>query len=142
MTIIAWDGKSLAVDKLACCNGLGVALKKYKVLASGEVTVWAGNHEQGLVLTEWYEKGAKKKDWPEFQRSADWTTFVIAGPQGIKEYEQEPVAQYMDEKIMAWGSGRNYALGAMAMGATAEKSVLVASLFDLYCGKGVEVFHF
>jgi len=142
MTVIAWDGGSLAVDNLACSGDLGLTLKKYKVLSDNLVVAWAGDHEQGLMLAKWYEEGQKIEDWPAFQRTKDWSRLVVAGDFGVGEYEKEPVLQTMEDKYQAWGTGAYFALGAMAMGADSEKAVEVANEFCVSCGKGVSVFHF
>ena len=142
MTIIAWDGKSLAVDRMAHNHGLATVVKKYREMPNGDVAVCCGDNEQGIVLFNWYEDGCDTKKWPKFQRTDDWSRLVVAGDFGIICYEQEPVRQMMEDKCQAWGSGRDYALGAMYMGASAEKAIEVASAFNVYCGHGVDVFHF
>jgi predicted lipoprotein with Yx(FWY)xxD motif len=38
---------------------------------------------------------------------------------------------------MAFGHGREYAMGAMAMGANASDAVTIANEYSLHCGKGV-----
>ncbi len=142
MTIIAWDGKSLAVDRMACNASVGLTTTKFKRLLNDEVAAWCGDHEQGLVLAEWYANGRIKSDWPHFQNTKDWSRLVVAGEYGVKEYEKEPVAQSMLDKCQAWGSGGDVALGAMHMGATAGQAVGAASAVCFDCGKGVDVFHF
>jgi len=142
MTVIAWDGKSLAVDRRGTSMGLAVILKKYKTLESGEIAVWCGSNDQGLMLADWYEKGADIETWPKFQKHDEWSDLVIASNSGIKSFERHPVAQVMEDKLQAWGSGRDFALGAMQNGATAEEAVRVASQFNVYCGGGVDIFHF
>lgn len=140
MTVIAWDGESLAVDKLACNSGYGSKVKKGKRLSSGEVAACCGDHEHALILVKWYEDGCNPETWPKFQATDDWTRLVIASKNKVKFYEKEPVPQTMDDKFQAWGSGRDYALGAMAAGATAKEAVKIANNLCIYCGKGVDVF--
>jgi hypothetical protein len=38
---------------------------------------------------------------------------------------------------MAWGAGRNLALGAMAAGADACQAIEIATRFDIHTGQGV-----
>lgn len=40
---------------------------------------------------------------------------------------------------MAWGSGRDYAMGAMARGANAKEAAEIAMRFDNGCGMGIDV---
>lgn len=45
----------------------------------------------------------------------------------------------IDSEYYAIGSGAAYAMGAMAMGASADEAVKVACKFDLHCGEPVVV---
>lgn len=142
MSVIAWDGKTLAVDKQATCSAMPSTVSKARRLPNGEIVAWTGDQEQGLVLADWYETGAHVSNWPEFQKDREhWARLVVAGPSGIRFYEQFPVEQVENDPFQAFGSGRDYAMGALAMGATAEQAVLVASRFNIHCGMGVDVFH-
>jgi hypothetical protein len=140
MTTIAWDGKTLAVDRQAD-NGETretVTKLRWRYTAEGkEVMAWTGFHEQGLWLAEWYFAGADRSKWPEFQASKDWTILVVAGPKGVKVYERLPIAQKIEDAFMAWGAGRNLALGAMAAGADACQAIEIATRFDIHTGQGV-----
>jgi hypothetical protein len=142
MTVIAWDGRSLAVDRLATSFGLAAEVKKYKRLSTKEVLVCYGDHDKGLIVMNWYEKGGDPEKYPKFQATDDWAGLVVASDKGIKIYNQEPVPLVFEDKFQAWGSGRDYALGAMAMGADAKKAVEITCELNVYCGKGIDVFHF
>jgi ATP-dependent protease HslVU (ClpYQ) peptidase subunit len=140
VTTIAWDGHALAADKLATSSG-GVAstVTKIRRLKNGTLLAWSGPVENGLMVADWYERGAKPGDWPECQKKDDYAILVVVQPVGkVLEYETLPVAQAVEDGRMAWGSGRLAALGAMAMGAEASKAVQTASEFDVYSGLGVD----
>jgi hypothetical protein len=144
MTGIAWDGKQLAVDRLCYSNGVVSSISKYRTLTDGKgnlvVTVWEGVMERGLALARWYAGGAKPGEWPAWQSDQDWTGLIVAGPFGILEYEKLPEPQPLEEAFFAWGSGREIALGALSMGATAKVAVETASRWRADCGLGVDVF--
>ncbi len=140
MTVIAWDGKRLAADRQATNADMRAKVSKARRLSGGCVVAFTGELEKGLVLTRWYEEGALPERWPAFQKTDDWTRLIIADANGVRVYEKELVPQTFDETFMAWGSGRDFAMGAMAMGADAKQAVEVASMFNVYCGGGVEVF--
>ena len=143
MSVIAWDGQSLATDRQATnCAQRNTASKAIRI-PSGEVVAWCGEQDQGLILAKWYEDGADPSKWPEFQKDKeDWSRLVVASESGVKFYERHPVAMVEHDAFQAFGSGRDYAMGAMAMGATAAQAVKVASQFNVHCGMGVDVFHF
>jgi len=46
----------------------------------------------------------------------------------------------MMNSFMAWGSGRDYAMGAMEMGADARRAVEVTNVHSTDCGFGVEAY--
>lgn len=143
MSVIAWDGftKVLAVDRQSTCSELRAITSKSRRLRTGEVLAWIGDAEQGLVLAAWYEKGANPALWPEFQKDEkNWTRLVVASAQGLKFYERLPVAQSDENRYQAFGSGRDFALGAMAMGADPATAVEIACRFNIYCGGGVEIY--
>lgn len=141
MSVIAWDGKMLAADRMAVSFDLAVPVCKIERLGN-EVLAWTGTQEHGLLLLVWYRNGAKPAEWPAFQRTDDWTRLVIASANGVRFYEREPIPQTVSSKRAAWGSGRDFALGAMEMGATAYQAIITASSFSINCGCGVDAYEF
>src|SRR6185369_7569895 len=141
-SVVVWDGNTIAADRQSSNNGLKRTVSKMRQLANGEVIAWVGSLDVGLALASWYEKGQHVEDWPKLQDDKEkWTTLVIITPdRRIFYYEQttEPIECF--DKQMSWGCGRDFALGAMAMGADARRAVEVASQFSTDCGMGVEAF--
>ena len=140
MSVIVWDGKTLAADRQATCSDMAARVTKARRLESGEVLAWTGDQEQGLALARWYEAGADRDKWPAFQKGTDWTRLIVADADGVHFYDKEPEQQRLEEPFAAWGSGRDFAIGALAMRANAEKAVEVASMFNVHCGCGCDVF--
>lgn len=140
MSVIAWDGKSIVADKMMTNEGMqSIATKLFK-LNSGEIAAFTGDLCEGLALIDWYNNGHKKEDWPEFQTMENFTRMVVATSDGIVFYDQLPVAVKIQDKFHAWGSGRDYAMGAMSMGATAMEAVEIACKHSIHCGNGVDSF--
>lgn len=141
MTIVAWDGKSIAADRQSTCVGLKETVTKIKVTDNGTIMAATGSYGGGLILMDWYDKGAKAEDYPSFQQDDDkWCRLIVfeSGQQSPQVYEQHPVPLYFQDKFQAWGSGRDYALGAMAAGATAEEAVKITNAHCIDCGLGVD----
>ncbi len=92
-----------------------------------------------MAIVDWLQSGQKRDEWPEFQRDPESCVDVIViNNQGkVYMYTHEPFAIPL-EGVYAIGSGRDYAMGAMAMGADAIGAVKVASTFDIQCGIGVD----
>jgi ATP-dependent protease HslVU (ClpYQ) peptidase subunit len=141
MTVIAWDGDTLAIDRQGQVDGMKYQAIKARALLNGDVVAYAGSLSQGLLLGDWYEAGAKKESWPEFQKDKDeWTLLIVANSKGCSFYEKLPVAIPVVSAFMAWGSGRDFAIGAMDAGCSAEQAVRIASRHSTSCGEGVDVF--
>lgn len=142
MSVIAWDGKSVAADRLGCVAECALTTTKiWRDEASGIVVATTGDASFGLAIVQWWKDGAESKQWPAFQSTDDWARMIVFEP-GEKpySYERQPFKQIVEDPFMAWGSGRDFALGAMAMGATAREAVEIASRFNVYCGNGIDAF--
>ncbi|MCH9665464.1 MAG: hypothetical protein K0U41_06405 [Gammaproteobacteria bacterium] len=64
---------------------------------------------------------------------------VIADETGYAFYEDDPHSLVTSDEPFAWGSGGDYALGAMLHGATAEEACNIACDISQSCGLGVTV---
>ena len=140
MSIVAWDGKILAADKLVVSGELRSSGTKIVRLETGEILAWTGECGGGMALVHWFKHGRLKEDWPEMQKTPDWTRLIVADESIAYFYEREPFPQIVADPFMAWGNGRDYAIGAMAMGADAKQAVEVANRFCISCGGGVDFF--
>lgn len=142
MSTVAWDGKTLAADRQSTQGDLAGVCNKIYQLATGELVAWVGMRCAGEVMMRWYTEGADLKAYPSFQSNNDLNChFIVISVDGTAhEYSQHPVAMLRSQKPWAWGSGRDFALGAMAMGANATQAVKVASQFDINTGMGVDYF--
>ena len=136
MTCIAWDGKTLAADKRVEYVGLARTVTKI-FRFNNELLGISGNGAQGNEMIEWYKAGAKPAAFPPKQRERDdWASLIVIRECGVFYYERTPHPCLVEDKIMAWGCGRDYALAAMHLGKTAREAVEIASVFDINCGNG------
>jgi hypothetical protein len=142
MSVVAWDGKTVAADRRACIADAAMTTTKLWLLPATDVVIAStGDQSFGLAMVDWWRKGADPSAWPPFQATDDWARIIIFEPgQAPYCYERQPVRQVVEDQFMAWGSGREFALGAMAMGATAREAVEVACRFNVYCGNGIDAF--
>lgn len=138
MTTIAWDGTTLAADKQATNAGLRRTVTK--IFRAGDLMFAAcGDLAESLEVIEWIKAGADPEKLPASQRSERWNSIFTVTKQGvIKVYECGPYPIQFEDEIFACGSGRDFALGAMRMGADAVRAVEVASGFDSGTGCGVD----
>ena len=140
MTCIAWDGRTLAADKQGTQCDMRITVTKITRLTSGALVAWTGTIEQGIELARWYEDGADPGKWPSYQATDEWARLIVVEKGKAYTYEKRPIPQLVEDPFQAWGSGRDFAMGAMGMGADARKAVEVASIFSTTCGGGVDSF--
>lgn len=144
MTVIAWDGKTMAADKLASIGNIQSKTTKIWKLETGEVLAGAGNLTRVLELKEWYESGADIRDWPQQSDEHHETQFaevLVATPNGkLYSLENAPVPIEIEDSFFSIGSGSKVAMGAMLMGADAVTAVMKACEICIDCGIGVDAF--
>ena len=146
MTIIAWDGKSLAADKRASCAGIARTVTKIHRVTYREPG-WAkdlealvaitGVWEVGALILEWWKEGGIPARFPE-QAKEDCATLIVITRE-IRTYTIGPYPLNIEAKQAAFGSGRDFAEAAMHLGKTAREAVEVACHFQAECGNGVDV---
>lgn len=134
MTVIAWDGKSICADKQSTCEGMRRTTTKLVTLEDGTVLGAVGNTSTCHLLRDWYISGAKTEDFPK-----EWEADLIVVKNGeCFVYEKHSIPIKIEDPFIAFGSGKELALGAMAMGATARQAVEVAIRFCTGCGMGIQ----
>lgn len=141
MTVIAWDGKTIAADRQVTTNDMRSSTTKLRRLPSGEVIASTGDVCLGRTLMDWYEGGADPAAYPKFQNE-EWARLIVVGANGLRYFERYPAAVLCEDQYIAFGSGRDFAMGAMAMGADARRAVEVASQFSTGCGLGCDTMQY
>lgn len=147
MTVIVWDGKSLTTDKQATQSDLMRTVTKSRIIR-GHLCAVAGDWDLAQEMFVWFERGAKPDEVPPFFRSKeDWVAFVAITPdKRVLKFERSPYPMDFTETVekdgwFVFGSGRDFAVGALAMGASPEEAVRIASKYCTTCGNGVDVLH-
>ena len=143
MSVIAWDGKTLAADRQASFGGrvtTSVKIFKHEDKLIGLI----GPHESSCRLYNWILNGMNPVSFPRELESdgAIPIVYVIPRTGHAVKFEDCAYPIVVKDEFWAAGSGGDLALGAMAMGATAEEAVEVASKYNIYCGCGVDRFSF
>lgn len=139
MTVIAWDGKTLAADKM-----LSNATYKYKInklfrLNDGSIGGWAGYPHQALKVIGWLNSDRNPEKYPDQtdeERSA--VVMIITKKKKVYLFNDMMAPCAIEEKQIAIGSGDAYAKTAMFMGYDAESAVFVASKLCPSCGSGID----
>jgi hypothetical protein len=134
MTIIAYDGETLCVDGAASHDGVKYELTKVWLFKGCAIT-GVGDASQIAVMRSWYEAGAVPAEFPVTQRiGVPWCQLIVVDHRGLKRYDREPVPIDHEHHKCAFGAGKDFAYGALAVGATAELAVHAVSQFVPDCG--------
>lgn len=121
MTTIVATRKAIYADTLCSYT---VPFKMGKIARIGKsIFAGAGDPDELTQFFDW-RRGKKK---PVIEDAID---VLEVAPGGIYVYGKKLVRLKINEEIYAVGSGAQYAMGAIAMGATPEQSIEVASRYD------------
>lgn len=138
MTVIAWDGKTLAADKQTTSGGTtGTVTKIHRV--PGGIVGFTGNEGHAVALLAWFLDGRNPDKWPK-KSGNNCASAVYITADGMFCYtgEDGPFASKHEDKRDAWGAGYAYALAAMHLGHNALEAVQVACALDINCGMGID----
>lgn len=131
MTTIAYDGKTLAADTLATDHwGLKNDVMK---LFSGDGFMLGGAGGLAPIL-KWWQTAQTVPDilaygYPDFHKDDNDPTILLVMPQAIYTHSEGTFIKQSRE-YHAIGSGRDFALAAMRLGATAVEAIEIAMEFD------------
>lgn len=140
MSVIAWDGKTMAADKRVTIGTLiRTTTKIFKV--DKALVGYAGDTDVCGELLAWFSSGADPEKYPTWIRDKDiWGNLMVVWPDGdVWKFERSGHPIKFPPQQFAIGCGRDYALAAMHLGKTAAEAVEVACTLDSGCGNGVDV---
>lgn len=142
MTVVVWDGRTLAADREAGTQYLRYSrTKKIKRLENGNLIGWAG--DAGIVreLLAWYEGGADPDGFPSECRpgKSDSARLMVITKDGvIQVYETSPYPIEFLGPYHAIGAGTEAALAVLLLGHDSLTAVGIASQVCQGCGLGVD----
>lgn len=141
MTVIAWDGKRLAADKLGDMGGMKITVTKIFRLKDGSLAGFAGNFATVGEMLHWLNEGEIPDLLPASQRDENmWVGVLRIMPdKRILKYERSPYPMAIENHFTAIGCGREFAIGAMSMGASAHEAVNIANHNAVGCGQGIDI---
>ena len=135
MTTIAWDGSHLAGDSRISVEGTVMPERVVKVIKgiNGHLGAFAGSIDSQCDV---FADGVKSGCHGDTIFPLTEAVFILSEPNGrLSELnEGESVVRIKHAGYYAWGSGKDYALGALAHGATARQAIQIAAKFDPFTG--------
>lgn len=140
MTVIAYRDGVIAADRMSTNSGWKRAVTK--LIRHGDVVYGITGYIVHLdALIAWHRAGAYPGDYPKFQETNNFSRLVVARKGSLFAYEDTPFPiDYSNDRFVAFGSGRDFAIGAMECDAGAVKAVSVACTHSDSCGMGIDVF--
>lgn len=138
MTVIAWDGKTLAADKRGTVAGMGYTVTKIHRVPDGLVA-FSGGGSHAAELLQWFRTGRDPATYPRREDDDGAGSILVDLSGRVFMYPAaNPFAELIESPFFARGSGRDYAMAAMYLGCDARRAVEVACEFDIGCGNGVD----
>jgi hypothetical protein len=141
MTVIAWDGRSLAADTLCTFGDYRGPMPAKKIIRRGQfaygITGFSGWFEAWI---KWHESGADPANIPASGVApGDSGNFLVFD--GGKAFICSAKVPYLQEigAPDAWGCGADFAIGAMHAGADAKEAVEITIACTPRCGGAVDV---
>lgn len=138
MTVIAWDGTTLAADRMVTSGVLSFATTKIFSLEH-EVIGVAGDSAHSVALYRWRKSGADIEKYPKPIKEDDFAKLIVINKDGL--FESGGASPYLiknENKMAAYGCGAEMALMAMSMGKTAKEAVIATCELNVFCGMGVD----
>jgi ATP-dependent protease HslVU (ClpYQ) peptidase subunit len=135
MTTIACDGETMAADGLTASGGTVFGHNAVKVhqLKDGRIVGIAGCAYYGPLFREWLESDGELPELGE-----DFEALVLHPDGTCLSYDHK--GRTLEEELpTATGSGREFALAAMDLGASPEEAVEIASKRDTTTGGKITV---
>lgn len=136
MSIIVYDGITLVIDSAAIHEGVKIPLvKHWSVDEQCVIVTGVGNAAQISLMRDWFMAGADPDKFPKSQAlGSPWCELIVVNHRGLVRYENTPSPVEHGRNKCAFGSGKDFAYGALAVGATAEQAVTAALQYSPECG--------
>lgn len=140
MTVIAWDGNTLAADSMSSDGYLhGSCIKLTEHRRRGKRYLMAGTGTSRAIeaVRRWFITGAKPDKFPKFAFDDNGCMrFIVVDCENgvVRDYQGVAIPCIEKAVPFAWGCGAEAAMGAMAHGATATQAVETACKLIKGCG--------
>lgn len=140
MTTIAWDGKTLAADRRAVRSNLPYTVIKLRRTKDGRFLAGAGDIGVTIAMLDWLSEPSETRAVrPACQdHESDWADILEVFPDARCFVHERRGAFEVLDPFFAIGSGRDFAIAAMALGQNAVGAVELASRFDIGTGNGID----
>ncbi len=144
MTTIACDGKTVAADGLSCCGDERIETDTKKLIVDGQhIYGITGDYPIFDAAVKWYLEGAKPGEQPKAssEKNGGGWSFLVFKPDHVVSFTDDmPYADTFPYPA-AFGSGNDYAMGAMYAGKSSQEAVQIAAKLTITTGGIISVFN-
>ena len=149
MTVVVWDGETLATDRQASDGSVKWETDKaWYVMRDDKpyIVSGVGYLKYIVALREWFTEGANPDKYPfgisdtGAYKITKSQLIVVSKDKGLMVYEDTPFPVIRGFTQCAFGDGKEFSYGAWSMGATSSEAVGVTNEHSLHCGKGVALY--
>lgn len=143
MTVIAWDGKTLAADKRSTAGNQHNTVTKLFRIDADRIAAVAGGFAHSLMVLDWVRRGEDHQHYPKPLDSDEAGRLLVVHRSGVIEvFEAGPIALRFEDPTFTMGSGAQIASTAMHLGHDAASACRIACDVCIYCGNGIDVLTF
>jgi hypothetical protein len=137
LTVIAFDGKTLAADKACATSGyISTVTKLFRI--NGLPVALSGDETAAMAFLAWFGGARDPAAYPKLMETEETNAYVLEKDGFLRRYGKGPHPARIEDTHFAAGCGRDYALAAMYLGKDAVEAVKVACALDTHCGKGCD----
>lgn len=133
MTTIVCNREMMCADKQATHTANFITTKLYRI--GGSIFGCAGESGLGRKFLAWKRGGDK----PELDSESQFSALELTHDGVIQLYDCHLEPYAVENDCYAIGSGGEFALGAMSMGASLEDAIKIAAKWDSYTGSEIQV---
>jgi len=130
--VVAFDTQVTSGDALVCRTLKAKKIGDFIVGGTGSPMVlrrfWRYFSERASDAPIWEKDPA----FPEIKKGEDSTVFLIEADGSVIEIYEGGFLDEISAPFLAYGTGRDFALGAMAKGASAMDAAKIAASFDAF----------
>ncbi len=114
---------------------------RHKIMRTrdGALIASCGESDMAIPFFRWFDNGAHQDRLPRTPEKSDFCAIVLHATGKVQVFTERFLPQDVSAPFYAIGSGEQFALGAMAIGASADKAVQVACEFDPWSRGPIQV---
>lgn len=142
MTVVVWDGKTMAADKRGVIAGAHYAVTKLVRLGDSKIAGISGHLGHGLAVCAWLSGDRDAAKYPPAMEGNE--SYVLLAHRGglLERFERGPHPIVVADRYHVLGGARDFALAALHLGCDARRAVEVTCALSSECGNGIDTLAF